>query len=454
MSLGVVYNGDILFTGGSGTVKKGTVQTPTADTRFSVGSVTKIFTTLGLVKLIQNGVVALNEPVTNFYNIQNPPLFAPTNPFGSKTLAKVNLHSLATHTSGLTREPAGGVYAGVNEETIISFINALPLAREPLTHPHYSNLGMALLGRCLERAVCTRQHQYTNYEDWTVKTLLTPLTMSRSGFNYTDAVKAEMATGYSLDAATMQQIEYPLWAVPLGWSAACGGMYSTTNDMLRFIDGVFGANAGKGPVTLDSAREYALPGVMLPDAVSAYGLAGWEMAYANGFWTLTKGGLVGGFATSVAVIPELKFGVVAWINMMAGGIPDRVTSLTMSMFVPVLLGENAAFQAAKAVPSNYANLIGKYETVFQLALGPDTLKTGIFVGAMLSYPVTAWWEKGYDIPQQNTTAFRYRMVLKDGLDSCFALTGIGDNAIVYIIETPKAVYLSLPDHGIYSVVKS
>ncbi len=54
------------------------------------------------------------------------------------------------------------------------------------------------------------------------------------------------------------------------------------------------------------------------DGMSSYGLAGWESAYDLGHWILTKGGLMDGFASSIAIDPYLKIGVGAFINFPNG----------------------------------------------------------------------------------------------------------------------------------------
>lgn len=102
----------------------------------------------------------------------------------------------------------------------------------------------------------------------------------------------------------------------------CGGMYSTTRDMLSFASRLM---ENSGTVLSHNAYEqYLMAGVDLPDGVSSFGRAGWEVAYANGFRTLTKGGVVNGFGTSIALIPELRLGVFGWINVQTGIIPGKV----------------------------------------------------------------------------------------------------------------------------------
>ena len=55
------------------------------------------------MQALDRGIVSLEDPVTKFYNQANPPVFGPHNPYSSD-LSGVTLHSLAQHSSGLSRE--------------------------------------------------------------------------------------------------------------------------------------------------------------------------------------------------------------------------------------------------------------------------------------------------------------------------------------------------------------
>ena len=75
-------------------------------------------------------------------------------------------------------------------------------------------------------------------------------------------------------------------------------------------------------LSAESWNRYILPGFNLPDGLSAFGLSTFEQAYANGYWTQTKGGLLGGYGSSIAFIPELKLGVAAAVNLNTGTIDE------------------------------------------------------------------------------------------------------------------------------------
>ena len=148
-----------------------------------------------LMNLVEKGIVNLDDPVSKFYNEQAPPVFAPINPYGSKRHQSVTLRSLATHTSGLPREPSCTIYGTCTEEELFDVINKYPLQSKPLTTPHYSNLGTALLAHCLERAYSRATGRKTTFEEWFKENIFDVIGMPDSGFNVSESSMDRMAVG-------------------------------------------------------------------------------------------------------------------------------------------------------------------------------------------------------------------------------------------------------------------
>ena len=133
ISVGVVYDQQILFSEGFGTINVDENQPPLESTIYNIGSVTKVFTSLALYNAVQEGMVALTDPVTKFFNEQQPPVFSIHNPYSSEGADAVTLHSLASQASGLPREAFCGAYpvtkncqnlteaAGLNMEHLSNF---------------------------------------------------------------------------------------------------------------------------------------------------------------------------------------------------------------------------------------------------------------------------------------------------------------------------------------------
>lgn len=79
------------------------------DTCFRIGSITKTFTSLALMQLVEKGLVDLDADVSTYL-----PGFHPVNPFagaeGGPNGSVISLRKLLTHTAGLVREPKSGHY--------------------------------------------------------------------------------------------------------------------------------------------------------------------------------------------------------------------------------------------------------------------------------------------------------------------------------------------------------
>ena len=198
ISVGIVYDQEELFSKGYGTIHKNKNEPPTATTLYNIGSVTKIFTSLALYHTVEAGMVSLTAPVTDFFNEENPPVFSIHNPYSSEGSSAVTLHSLASQASGLPREAFCGAYPVTKDcanNTLAAQINLEHLSDfgllfSPFSGSHYSNLGLSLLGRSLERV------WNQEYEDFMVEHIFPNIGMPNSGFEYTQTVRENLATGY------------------------------------------------------------------------------------------------------------------------------------------------------------------------------------------------------------------------------------------------------------------
>jgi D-alanyl-D-alanine-carboxypeptidase/D-alanyl-D-alanine-endopeptidase len=214
---------------GYGKPFKDSTQTVNGDTVFLIGSVTKTFTATLLADMLERGEVRLDDAISEYL----PP--------GVKTPVRngkeITLRHLATHTSGLPRDPAGlnvfeahfletfsvnayaqRVYA---TERMYQFLSGYKLTRDPGEKYEYSNYGFDLLGHLLARRAGT------DYESLLRARILDILNMDDSRVKPTPGMAQRMARGHY----TVKQKEAP--RVDVDWIAPDGGLYSTANDLLR-----------------------------------------------------------------------------------------------------------------------------------------------------------------------------------------------------------------------------
>ena len=138
---------------------------------YRVGSVSKLFTDIALMRLVEQGKLDLDAPVTRYL-----PDFHPANPFGGT----ITLRQLMTHHAGLVREPPVGSYFDSTAPplaAIVASLNRTTLVYRPGTRYKYSNAGAA--SRRLRAGTRRGTEPFPRYLRDSV---LIPLGMTRSAF--------------------------------------------------------------------------------------------------------------------------------------------------------------------------------------------------------------------------------------------------------------------------------
>jgi len=432
--IGVVYNGKVIHTDFVGNAKKDVKTPPNENTVFHLGSQSKIFTGLLLSSLADKGILKITDPVTKYYNKNNKPEFNVVNPYNPDAKASsVTLESLASHSSGLPNK----VFCefqdeDCTEDVAIDAVNMIPLYHQPLVRHHYSNIGIALLGRCCERAVRKAMQSNVTYEALMKERIFDKWGMNSSGFDYPADIKARMADGNVISAGKL--VPSPDYCKSLHWGNPCGGMYSTTSDMIKFMTHVLDMKRDE-VLTTRGYVQYLFPGGPLSDGVSSYGRAGWEVAFANGLRTITKQGTMGGFCSTVVLVPEIKLGIFIWDN--AQNSTTQVSALATNKLVSVILTNLEKKQSKPACPvvneicGSYIGGSGAVE--FTISQPNVSSVSNMLFGTIGSTPY--WYE--YDektttvVNASDTYYFRYFLIANDPDYSCINLAMGGvDNGLI------------------------
>ena len=182
----VVLGNTTLWTKGYGSrnVSDPAAGPPTGTDLVRIASISKVFTSLLLFLLRDSHRVSLDDDVRKWL-----PEFA-IQRSGWDTEEVVSLRSLASHTSGLPREtpyPCGsfdGPYSPsvCNESTVLALLAQHAAVLPPYTRFHYSNLGMAILGRALGHAFAGSAGDPLAYERAVESYIFRPLGMVRAWF--------------------------------------------------------------------------------------------------------------------------------------------------------------------------------------------------------------------------------------------------------------------------------
>src|SRR5688572_1072192 len=244
VSVGVVSGDALVWTKNYGYADAEAKRVANADTAYRIGSITKQFTALMLLKLAEEGKVRLTDPVEKHY-----PAITKVAKFHAD-VPSITLLQLATMTSGLAREPdkmpnhSVGAVSGWQQKVR----DAVPFMRyqyEPGTQYLYSNIGYATLGLALEQAA---GQSFTGYVETQI---LKPLSMSRSAWEATPEIRKNLAHGYTRrqagsGAPTGDRSGPDRELEGRGYRVPNGALFSTVNDLAKFVVWELGG----GPATV------------------------------------------------------------------------------------------------------------------------------------------------------------------------------------------------------------
>lgn len=274
------------------------------DAAFEIGSVTKVFTALLLADMVERKEVALAEPVARLL----PSLALPAH--GGQPITLIDL---ATHTSGLPfmADPPLEVF--------------LAHAQLSGTTWSYSNLGYWLLGRAMESA------GGADYETLLRSRVLRPLAMKHT-------------------AVTASILEVPLYSQ----MAAAGGLVSTTNDLLTFLETVVHLRRS----TLDPAIALTVR-TRRPISAERQQALGWVVLHDGGREILFHDGGTLRFASAIACDPARRLCVTVLMNQ-AGDVADIARHL-LTPSVPIAKPARTTHTEIALDSSALDAFTGKYE---------------------------------------------------------------------------------------------
>ncbi|MFJ6896990.1 serine hydrolase domain-containing protein [Streptomyces hokutonensis] len=269
---------------------------PDENVQYRIGSITKTFTAVLVLRLRDEGVLDLGDPLEKHL---------PGTGAGEATIAQ-----LLAHTSGLAAESPAPWW----ERTPGSLRPELRdvLGEQPLLHPvgrrfHYSNPGYTLLGALVEEL------RGAPWEDVLRREVLEPLGLHRTSAQ----PQAPHAGGWAVHPWADALLPEP--AEDLGLMAPAGQLWSTTGDLARFA--VFLANGDDRVLSTESVREMRTPAAPAEaaDVVdgAAYGL-GLQIQHRDGRLLIGHSGSLPGFLANLTISLEDDVSAVVLANCTSG----------------------------------------------------------------------------------------------------------------------------------------
>ena len=223
IAYGVLIGGELVTTGGFGTLEAGLDARPDQDSIFRIASMTKSFTAAAVLLLRDEGSLRLDDPigrwVPDLADLRGPTADSPA----------ITIEHLLTMSAGFpTDDPWGDPQQGLDLDRFADFLRGgETFAWAPGTRFEYSNLGYGILVRIVTRA------SGVEYRDFVRERLLEPLGMTATTYLLADVPPARLAHGYvRRDEAWLEE---PI--DPYGALAAMGGVFTSIRDLARWVAG-------------------------------------------------------------------------------------------------------------------------------------------------------------------------------------------------------------------------
>ncbi len=381
VSIAVVEKNKILLTRGYGSRDVANNKPVTENTQFAIGSCTKAFTASVIGTIMQEGVLDLDVPATNYL---------PTLKFYTPELSsKITVRDMLCHRTGLPRHDYSWYSGNTGGRDSLLYLLRYLEPSAPLRQTfQYNNYMYAALGSLVEKL------SGKSWEQQIMEKFFIPLGMSRSttgNFNK----EGDFSYGYVYRDHTIQ----PLHFLPenLQGIAPAGAVVSTAKDMATWL--LLWTNQGKlngkeiipfsfyqQAISSQMIASANLPSKQAPDFYFFnYGL-GWYTASYRGHYGVGHGGNINGFSSFITFLPTDSIGVYVSVNqnnspatrVLSNLILDRMISapyLDWNNLIKMQAGGNSAVVMNNSKQGNPSHPLTAYTGVYKHdAYGTITIK--------------------------------------------------------------------------------
>ena len=379
IAYGIVIDGRLAHVGAVGEREVRAKAPVDADTVFRIASMTKSFTALCIMRLRDEGKLALDDPAERYV----PELAGLAYPTADSP--RITIRHLLSHAEGFPEDNPWGdrQLAATDAEMAAMMRKGIPFSTAPGTAYEYSNFGFAILGRIVANV------SGMPYRRFVRERILLPLGMTATTLEAADVPPARLAHGYRLEGGAL--VDEP--ALPDGAFGAMGGMLTSAKDLAAYVAFLSSAwpprdEADTGPVRRASVREMQqvwrpAPAIVFRQAADApvrlntggygFGLRVWQTCdFAH---VVAHSGGLPGFGSHMRWLPEHGVAVFAMGNLTYTSW-GRVTDDALDALArtgglnPRLAQPSAALVAARAAVNR---LIDRWDDGEARAMAADNL---------------------------------------------------------------------------------
>jgi len=302
---------------------------------FEIGSITKQFTAVSILMLLEQNKLSLEDDIT---------VFMPDYPTMGKS---ITVHHLLTHMSGVRsytdmasfREQAR---TDMTPTELIDVFKNEPLDFDPGEEWHYSNSGYILLGYIIEKV------SGVSYADFIQKNIFDKLEMKHSYYGSKSSLIPNRASGYQPSENGYRNAEYLSMTLPY----AAGSIMSTVDDLLIWSQAIH-----NNTLMSKESKKLAFTNYLLNNGKATNYGYGWQPNELNGTPSIEHGGGIFGYNTMGVYVPSENVYVAVFTN--ANG--NSPTTLAVKM-AAIAIGK--PFNQTSSISLSSAQLekwVGTYE---------------------------------------------------------------------------------------------
>jgi CubicO group peptidase (beta-lactamase class C family) len=356
ISVAVVHDQELIWSGGFGYADQERKVPATPGTIYSICSISKLFTSVGVMQLRDAGKLRLDDPIArhlDWFRIRRTDSLAP----------EITVEGILTHSSGLPRESAHPYWTGPDfvfpsREQIIERISSQETLYPAETYFQYSNLGLTLAGEVIS-AVSGEP-----YDHYVRKNVLDPLGLNSTFPEMPDRQRDKrLATGYT--AITRQGNRVPVKPFTAKGIAPAAGYASTVEDLAGFASWQFrllSRAEDERVLKRNTLREMHRVHWADPDFETTWGL-GFSVWRRGNRMFVGHGGSCPGFRSQFLLKPDEKIATVFMANAQgveAGRFAERIYDIV----APALKATADTANVSKQPDQELARYVGIYDLGF------------------------------------------------------------------------------------------
>lgn len=330
MSIVIVKDDTILFSKGYGVESIDTNQPMTKNSSSAIGSLTKSFTAVAMLQLLEQGKVSLEDPV-----IKHIPWFKTLDEENSRM---ITIKMLLSNTSGLPTEVnvdklfLSKETSNIAREEFIRSLSTYSLNEEPGLAYEYSNAGFVVAGYIIEKVTGM------TYENYIEENILKPLDMDRSTTKLENFDNLNVLYGHTagINTSIVSNKLYNIIGTPAGSELRCSASDLGNYLVMLLNDGVY---KNKQIISKESINRLFEPVISFKKASDWGEAKEWDMSYALGFMRgkidgediLTHGGNTRTMSSRNLIDKKDKIGIQLLFNV--GGINKGKYEITENLIV-------------------------------------------------------------------------------------------------------------------------